>query len=142
MLVSQVAGIWRCTSAAGAARAIDARSAFKDGESHTYLSCSRTLGDPELKANPERPILSNQPDTSVTKLLAQDLFVVLACDGVWDVLTDQQARSHSASRPFEPLRAPRPSCLTHRARDRVARVRWWTLCWSTGATPPPPRLRS
>ena len=45
----QVAGIWRCTSAAGAARAMDSRAGFIDGESHTYLSCSRTLGDPELK---------------------------------------------------------------------------------------------
>lgn len=88
--VFQVAGIWRCTSAAGAARAVDARAGFLEGESHTYLSCSRTLGDPELKANPERPILSNQPDTSVVPLLAEDLFFVLACDGVWDVLSDQQ----------------------------------------------------
>ena len=36
---SQVAGIWRCTSAAGAARAMDARSSLFEGESHTYLSC-------------------------------------------------------------------------------------------------------
>lgn len=88
--VFQVAGIWRCTSAAGAARAMDSRAGFIDGESHTYLSCSRTLGDPELKANPERPILSNLPDTSVVPLQPEDLFFVLACDGVWDVLNDQQ----------------------------------------------------
>ena len=88
--VFQVAGIWRCTTAAGAARAMDARAGFKDGESHTYLSCSRTLGDPELKMNPERPILSNAPDTSATRVLAEDLFFVIACDGVWDVLSDQQ----------------------------------------------------
>lgn len=87
--VFQVSGIWRCTSAAGAARAKDARAGF-DGESHTYLSCSRTLGDPELKMNSERPILSNVPDTSATRLLEEDLFFVLACDGVWDVLSDQQ----------------------------------------------------
>ena len=41
--------------------------------------------------NAERPILSNAPDTSVTRVLETDLFLVLACDGVWDVLTDQQA---------------------------------------------------
>ena len=87
--VFQVSGIWRCTSAAGAARALDSRASFAN-ESHTYLSCSRSLGDPELKTNPERPILSNVPDTSSTRLGKDDLFVVLACDGVWDVLTDQQ----------------------------------------------------
>ena len=88
--VFQVSGIWRCTSAAGAARAKDSRAGFSDGESHTYLSCSRTLGDPELKMNAERPILSNVPDTSATRLLEDDLFFVTACDGVWDVLSDQK----------------------------------------------------
>lgn len=89
--VFQVAGIWRCTTAAGAARALDARAGFKDGESHLYLSCSRSLGDPDMKLNPDRPILSNMPETSVHKLQPEDLFVVLACDGVWDVIRDQQA---------------------------------------------------
>ena len=60
--VFQVSGIWRCTSAAGAARALDARAGFKDSDSHLYLSCSRTLGDPELKLNVDRPILSNIPE--------------------------------------------------------------------------------
>jgi len=30
----------------------------------------------------------------VRKLQAEDLFVLTACDGVWDVLTDQQVISH------------------------------------------------
>jgi len=89
--VFQVSGIWRCTTAAGAARALDARAGFKDGESHLYLSCSRSLGDPDLKLNADRPILSNVPEVSAHKLQEDDLFVVLACDGVWDVLSDQQA---------------------------------------------------
>lgn len=53
------------------------------------MSCSRTFGDPDLKANADRPILSNQPDLGCQRLTADDLFVVLACDGVWDVLDDQ-----------------------------------------------------
>jgi len=89
--VFQVAGIWRCTTAAGAARAMDPRAGFKDGESHLYLSCSRSLGDPELKLNADRPILSNQPETTKYELQAEDLFIILACDGVWDVISDQQA---------------------------------------------------
>jgi len=87
--VFQVSGIWRCTSAAGAARAMDARASFKESDSHLYLSCSRTLGDAELKLNADRPILSNQPDLGCQKIGPEDLFVVLACDGVWDILDDQ-----------------------------------------------------
>lgn len=88
--VFQVAGIWRCTDAKGAARALDSRAAFTENDSNLYLSCSRTLGDPELKLNPERPILSNVPDISSLRLEEKDLLVVLACDGVWDVLSDQR----------------------------------------------------
>lgn len=87
----QISGIWRCCTAAGAARATSAHAGFSDTDSNTYLSCSRTFGDPELKMNPDRPILSNVPEVEVRKLQAEDLFVLTACDGVWDVLTDQQA---------------------------------------------------
>ena len=83
--VFQVSGIWRCTTAAGAARAKDRFAALSDHENHLYLSCSRSLGDPELKMNAERPILSNVPDTSCNRLMSNDLFFVIACDGVWDV---------------------------------------------------------
>mmetsp|Transcript_45740 Transcript_45740/g.147279 ORF Transcript_45740/g.147279 Transcript_45740/m.147279 type:complete len:311 (-) Transcript_45740:29-961(-) len=89
--VFQVSGIWRCTDAKGAARALDAKASFTDHDSTLYLSCSRTLGDPALKMNDDRPILSNVPDTSRHALQQDDLFVILGCDGVWDVLTDQQA---------------------------------------------------
>lgn len=35
--------------------------------------------------------LSTQvPDTSAHRVLEEDLFFVIACDGVWDVLSDQQ----------------------------------------------------
>lgn len=116
--VFQVAGIWRCTSAAGAARAMDARAGFVENESHTYLSCSRTLGDPELKANPERPILSNTPDTTTMPVEPNDLFFVIACDGVWDVLGDQQVGSPQA----EPEPRPRGLCEPSRARAAALMV--------------------
>lgn len=89
--VFQVCGIWRCTDSRGAARATSAHGGFTDSDTNLYLSCSRTLGDPELKVNADRPILSNVPEVEVRKLQPTDLFVVLACDGVWDVISDQQA---------------------------------------------------
>ena len=55
------------------------------------MARSRSLGDPELKINAGKPILSSLPEVSQHLLQPDDLFVVVACDGVWDVLTDQQA---------------------------------------------------
>ena len=50
------------------------------------LAISRALGDHQLK----RPILandvvSNMPDITSTELTDGDMFVIIACDGLWDV---------------------------------------------------------
>lgn len=51
------------------------------------LAVARSLGDFGLK----RYVVA-KPHTSIHKDYAQDLdFVIVACDGLWDVLTDQQA---------------------------------------------------
>ena len=56
------------------------------------LAISRALGDHQLK----RPILandvvSNMPDITSTELTDGDMFVIIACDGLWDVVQDQDA---------------------------------------------------
>jgi len=50
------------------------------------LSVSRAFGDIEAK-----PYLSHRPDIFRYKLDKTDKFVVLACDGLWDVLSSQDA---------------------------------------------------
>lgn len=50
------------------------------------LAVSRAFGDFNLK-----PYVIAQPETLVHQITAQDEFLILACDGVWDVFTNQQA---------------------------------------------------
>mmetsp|Transcript_22595 Transcript_22595/g.31835 ORF Transcript_22595/g.31835 Transcript_22595/m.31835 type:complete len:422 (+) Transcript_22595:86-1351(+) len=52
------------------------------------LAISRALGDHMLKEN---DVVSAVPHTSETVLTNADSHLILACDGVWDVLSDQEA---------------------------------------------------
>lgn len=59
------------------------------------LNLSRAIGDLEYKKRhdlgPEKQIICSTPDIIVMPLTEDDEFVLLACDGVWDVKTNQQA---------------------------------------------------
>ena len=50
------------------------------------LAVSRALGDRALK-----PVVSCLPFTTTTHLSSRDRFVLLASDGLWDVVDDAQA---------------------------------------------------
>eukprot|EP00927_Polykrikos_kofoidii_P016776 TRINITY_DN1760_c0_g2_i1.p1 TRINITY_DN1760_c0_g2~~TRINITY_DN1760_c0_g2_i1.p1 ORF type:complete len:290 (-),score=65.78 TRINITY_DN1760_c0_g2_i1:42-911(-) len=56
------------------------------------LAISRAFGDHQLKM-PALPtdVVSNEPNVVKTELTDQDSFVIVACDGLWDVLEDQEA---------------------------------------------------
>lgn len=56
------------------------------------LAISRALGDFELK-EPALPqnVVSNVPDVVSVDITDQDLLVIVACDGLWDVVDDQEA---------------------------------------------------
>jgi serine/threonine protein phosphatase PrpC len=56
------------------------------------LAISRALGDHQLK-RPGLPndVVSNMPDITSTELTDGDMFVIIACDGLWDVVQDQEA---------------------------------------------------
>lgn len=58
------------------------------------LNLSRALGDLEYKKDrtigPEAQIISGCPDVEFFSRTPQDEFIVICCDGVWDVKTNQE----------------------------------------------------
>jgi serine/threonine protein phosphatase PrpC len=58
------------------------------------LACSRAFGDFEFKANshvgPESQAVIVNPDVTIRERCSIDAFIILACDGVWDVLNSEE----------------------------------------------------
>lgn len=74
--VINVMGIWRVGV-----------SVIADSATRTWLSVSRSFGDAQLKE--PTPVVSSVPDVVHRVLTPTDCFFVIACDGIWDVLSDQ-----------------------------------------------------
>lgn len=66
------------------------------------LNLSRAIGDLKYKNNaelhPKDQIITAQPDIRKVTLVPEDTFFVLACDGVWDVKTNQEVVDFVAER--------------------------------------------
>lgn len=64
------------------------------GRVNSNLNLSRCLGDLEYKRNlslqPHEQIISGYPEVRTTTIGPNDHFMVIACDGIWDILTSQQ----------------------------------------------------
>ncbi|KAI8322613.1 PP2C-domain-containing protein [Martensiomyces pterosporus] len=64
------------------------------GRVNGNLALSRAIGDFEFKNNnslsPERQIVTANPDVVKHKITVDDEFIVVACDGIWDCMTNQQ----------------------------------------------------
>lgn len=58
------------------------------------LNLARAIRDMEFKQNKflpaEKQIVTANPDINVAEICEDDEFIVLACDGVWDVMSSQQ----------------------------------------------------
>lgn len=57
----------------------------------TMLAVSRALGDRDLKESTERPLVSSSPFVCSLDLTPRDQFLILASDGLWDVVQDADA---------------------------------------------------
>jgi len=59
------------------------------------LNLSRALGDLEYKLDPdlavEEQMITCVPEIKVEKIDKNTEFVIIACDGIWDCLTNQEA---------------------------------------------------
>lgn len=59
------------------------------------LAVSRSLGDFRFKKNPrlglDEQLVSSEPDVTVTQLGDEDELLIIACDGIWDVIGNQEA---------------------------------------------------
>lgn len=80
--VGQIAGVARVYAAAGAGLALGA------SKTAIYLSVSRSFGDVKLKF--PSPIVSAEPEIAVFDVEEEDLFIVIACDGIWDVMSNEE----------------------------------------------------
>ncbi len=67
-----------------------------EGRINGSLNLSRALGDMDYKQSkdlgPDAQMVTAVPEVRSLRLEPGDEFLILACDGIWDVLSNQQAR--------------------------------------------------
>lgn len=75
------------------ARIEAARGIVNNNRVQNKISTSRALGDFEFKQasnlQPDRQMITAYPDITVTEITRDTEFIVLACDGIWDVHNSQ-----------------------------------------------------
>jgi len=66
------------------------------------LAVSRALGDYDYKNSPSLPatmqLVSPEPDLDIIERSVDDEFLILACDGIWDVMSNQEVVDYITSR--------------------------------------------
>ena len=103
------------------ARILAAGGFVADGRVKGSLALSRAIGDLEFKAHPglgpEAQMVTALPDVRAEPLLPTDEFILIACDGIWDVMTSQaavsfvRARMEAGASPVEAASALCDNCL-------------------------------
>lgn len=74
-------------------RILKAHGTVENGRVDGNLNMSRTLGDLQYKSDtslsPEEQKITAFPDVRIIPLTNEDEFIILACDGIWDVVDNQ-----------------------------------------------------
>jgi serine/threonine protein phosphatase PrpC len=101
-----------------------------EGRVNGNINLSRSLGDLEYKnvpgIPPERQAVTSMPDIRRMELTPEDQFIVLCCDGIWDILTSQNCVDFINERlPAEPLKQIAEEvcdrCLAHSTSEYEGR---------------------
>lgn len=75
-------------------RILRAGGHVEDGRVMGNINLSRSIGDMEYKRNPALPpeeqMITANPDIMTRTLSSKSNYLILACDGIWDILTCQQ----------------------------------------------------
>jgi serine/threonine protein phosphatase PrpC len=83
-------------------RIVRAGGMVEDGRVMGNLNLSRSIGDLEYKKNGSLPakdqMITAFPEVKIEQINPRDQFIVLACDGVWDMLTSQECVNFIAQR--------------------------------------------
>lgn len=80
----------------GEKKRIEAADGFVQfSRTNGVLSLSRAIGDFDYKTNdklgPEKQIITAFPDVSQTPITEKTEFIITACDGIWDCLSNEEA---------------------------------------------------
>ena len=77
----------------------------EDGRVNGALALSRALGDFDYKKNnklkPKEQAVTASPDVKIVPITADTQFIMLACDGVWDVKSSQECVTFTAKNIFQ-----------------------------------------
>lgn len=75
-------------------RVMESGGYIEDGYLNGVLSVTRALGDWDMKVPQGSPSpLIAEPEIQWTTLTEEDEFLIIGCDGIWDVMTSQHAVS-------------------------------------------------
>lgn len=75
-------------------RVYQAGSVVEEGRVNGCIAISRALGDWEYKSRslpPEKMAVSAVPEIKIHQITSQAEFLIIACDGIWDCMTSQEA---------------------------------------------------
>lgn len=76
-------------------RIIDAQGYVEDNRINGSINLSRSLGDLDYKQNPklkrDSQLIIPTPDIRMEKISGNTEFLVVACDGIWDCFSSQEA---------------------------------------------------